>query len=94
MKNRLVLDAGSGHFPFPNADVLCDLYDKPTKVGRLFVCCDIQFLPFKPKVFNFVYCSHVLEHVINPNLTISELKRVAQHGYASFPSFFWERWLS
>ncbi|MFQ5824465.1 MAG: methyltransferase domain-containing protein [bacterium] len=94
MKNRLVLDAGSGFRPFPYADVLCDLYVKVENVDKPFVYCDIQFLPFKTGIFSFVYCSHVLEHVNNPNLTLSELKRVARHGYASFPSFFWELWFS
>jgi Methyltransferase domain len=63
-----VLDLGSGGFPFPFASVLADRFrDKsPTRHEALvtddkpFVVSDIHDLPFGDKVFDFVYCSHVL----------------------------------
>ena len=99
-KKQLLLDAGSGSKPWTDADILCDLYVGQTQHrwyrgrakldGRPFVCCDLQDMPFRDQSFFFVHCKHVLEHVKNPKLVINELKRVAQHGYISFPSFFRE----
>ena len=39
-----------------------------------------QFLPFSDKAFDYVICSHVLEHVEDPDLLISELMRVSNTG--------------
>lgn len=99
----MILDAGSGHNPLSQADVLCDLFlgptlhrghlaHEPAKLDeRPFVCCDLQALPFKLNAFTFVYCGHVLEHVDDPNLVLTELKRIGIHGIALFPSQLWER---
>ena len=72
-KKFIVLDVGSGDSPFPAADVLCEKFawddtertahfkqDRPLVVG------DIENLPFKDHAFDFVHCSHVLEHTVNP----------------------------
>lgn len=101
-EKRLILDAGSGAYPWSRATILCDLYvgstvhrgGKPASLdGRPFICCDIQHLPFKTGVFFFVRSAHVLEHVDNPTLALRELKRVGRHGYVAFPSQFWELFL-
>ena len=39
--------------------------------------CDLHHLPFRSGVFNLVYCSHVLEHVLHPAVVVGELRRVA-----------------
>lgn len=104
MKN-LILDAGSGHNPHPNANILCDLFVGPTrhrgsfshvsaKRNHPFVCCDIQYLPFKTNIFDFVYSSHVVEHVDNPNRAIREIKRVGKHGRISTPRGLWAHFTS
>lgn len=94
-----VLDAGSGANPYPRATVLCDLHVRPTihrdgKPAKLderpFVCCDLQYLPFKSKVFDYVYSWHVLEHTNNPDLVLTELKRVGQRGMVAAPSRIWQ----
>lgn len=113
--NRLLLDAGSGSDPWPEADVLCDLNVGSTlhRAGnvpgmhgeytqhqtakldeRPFVCCDLHYLPFKDQIFYFLHCKHVLEHLKYPNLALKEFKRVARHGYATFPSYFWEMFMN
>lgn len=89
-----VLDIGSGGYPFPLATHLADYYnDKTThrfeklvKDGRPFVNCNIEDLPFKDKEFDFVYCSHLLEHVDNPSKACRELMRVAKRGYIETPT--------
>lgn len=94
----MILDAGSGARPLPEANVLCDLYfpveqreeiiviprDKP------FLICDIQYMPFRDKIFEYVHCSHVLEHVWNPVETMEEFRRIANHGYVETPSWLAE----
>jgi len=42
------------------------------------IACDAQYLPFKSESFDLIHCSHLLEHVDNPNLVIEEIKRVAK----------------
>lgn len=101
----MILDAGSGHNPLSQANVLCDRFVGPTRHrgryakmsairNRPFVCCDIQYLPFRSTSFSFVYCSHVLEHVDDPKLALTELKRVGKHGIALFPSGLWQYFTS
>lgn len=95
-KNDLVLDVGSGDKPFWRADVIVDKYledDQQRHSGamvydkrKLFVKADVEDLPFKDKVFDFVFCSHLLEHVENPDKAIMELTRVAKRGYIEVPS--------
>lgn len=40
------------------------------------VICDIHSLPFEDGSFDFVYCSHVLEHSIAPMIALKEIHRV------------------
>ena len=89
-----VLDIGSGGYPFPKATHLADLYESETthrkeeliKDGRPFVECNIQNLPFVNKEFDFIFCSHVLEHVDDPALACEELMRVGKRGYIETPT--------
>lgn len=95
-KNDLVLDVGSGDKPFWRADVIVDkyLYDNQQRhtgsmiydKNKLFIKADVEKLPFKDKVFDFVFCSHLLEHVENPDKAIKELTRVAKKGYIEVPA--------
>lgn len=91
----LVLDIGSGDKPFWRADVLVDLYpddDQQRFSGamlydkrKIFVNADVEKLPFKDKVFDFVVCSHLLEHVEHPDKAIKEITRVGKRGYIEVP---------
>ncbi|OGH43949.1 MAG: hypothetical protein A3J14_02025 [Candidatus Levybacteria bacterium RIFCSPLOWO2_02_FULL_37_18] len=94
-KDDLVLDVGSGDKPFWRADVIVDKYlqdDQQRHSGavvndkrKIFIEGDVERLPFKDKVFDFVFCSHLLEHVENPDMAIAELVRVAKRGYIEVP---------
>lgn len=93
-----VLDVGSGDGPTPAADVLCDRFvgddaerTAPLKLDRPFVSGDAQDLPFVDGAFDFVYCSHLLEHTTDPARAISELQRVARAGYIEAPSEYLEK---
>ena len=93
----LVLDVGSGDKPHWRADVLLDRYvgdehggqrsgASAARVDRPLFDADAADMPFADKVFDFVICSHVLEHVEQPDWVISELTRVAKAGYIEVPS--------
>ena len=93
-----VLEIGSGHNPKTRADVLCDKFieDDEQRGGRIvadrpMVEADGQFLPFADGAFDYVICSHVLEHVEDPRQLIAELMRVAKRGYIETPSEIGER---
>lgn len=93
-----VLEIGSGHNPKTRSDILCDKFidDDEQRGGKLvsdrpIVEADGQHLPFADNSFDYVICSHVLEHVEDPDLLISELMRVAQRGYIETPSEIGER---
>ena len=94
-----ILDVGCGHNPYKQADVVCDLFKDSNihrgkhdlkTLNKPFILCDAQYLPFRDKKFQFVNCTHVLEHVANPCLAFHELKRVAFHGYIETPSWLME----
>jgi len=93
-----VLDIGSGDSPFAPADAVCEkfpwddkertaafLHDRPLVVG------DAEALPFRDKAFDFIHCSHVLEHTLHPGRAIDELMRVGRRGYIEVPAAFFEK---
>ena len=91
----LVLDIGSGDKPFWRADVFVDLYtedDQQRFSGsmlydkrKLFINANVEKLPFADKSFDFVFCSHLLEHVEHPERAIAEITRVGKRGYIEVP---------
>ena len=96
--NDFVLEIGSGHNPKARSDVLCDKFigDDEQRGGaiitdRPMVEADGEFLPFADRAFDYIICSHVLEHVEDPKRFISELMRVARRGYIETPSEIGER---
>ena len=43
-------------------------------------------LPFKNNSFDFVYASHVIEHIDDVSFFIQELQRISKQGYIELPS--------
>jgi SAM-dependent methyltransferase len=92
--NSAVLDLGSGHYPFPLATIVADMYldDSPHRAEELvrdhrpLVQLDIHHLPFSDKSVDFIYCSHALEHVVNPLQACLEIMRVGKQGYIETPT--------
>jgi len=58
--------------------------------GRPLVIADIEALPFADQSFDFVYTSHVVEHVTDPTRALGELMRVAPRGYIECPRAWFE----
>ena len=91
---EMVLDVGCGAHPFPYATMLVDLHTEKSEHrqeelrtdGKSFQVADINHLPFKDKSYDFVFCSHVFEHVDNPQSACEELMRVGKRGYLETPS--------
>lgn len=89
-----VLDIGSGADPFPLATHLADFYKGETTHrfrslkldSRPFIICNIESMPLSEKEFDFVYCSHILEHVENPAIACEELMRIGKRGYIETPT--------
>jgi SAM-dependent methyltransferase len=99
-----VLDIGSGHLPFHFATHLADVALEDHQVGRAGIPfkrlhgkpvyeCSVESMPFRDQEFEFVYCSHVLEHVSDPEKACRELARVARRGYVETPSGAKDLWL-
>lgn len=90
-----VLDIGSGGYPLPSATLLVERSLEPSihrcaplvTKGKPLVLADIHQLPFADKSFDFVYCSHILEHVDNPVQACREIIRVGKRGYIETPTF-------
>jgi hypothetical protein len=88
-----ILDIGSGGSPCPNATILADRFLEPTihraesfkSLNKPVVICDITALPFDSYQFNYIICSHVLEHIENPIQACKEIQRVAKAGFIESP---------
>jgi ubiquinone/menaquinone biosynthesis C-methylase UbiE len=89
-----ILDVASGHYPFPRATILSERYlgdtldrkEALTRDARPMVVLDIHHLPFKAKSVDYIYCSHVLEHIEDPERACAELMRVGKAGYIETPT--------
>ncbi|MDO8363029.1 MAG: class I SAM-dependent methyltransferase [Actinomycetota bacterium] len=92
----LVLDVGSGDKPHWRADVLLDRFPDDehsvqrsgaaaARTPRPLFDADAGAMPFADKVFDYVICSHVLEHVLDPGAAMSEMMRVGKAGYIELP---------
>ncbi len=62
----------------------CDLYPDLYKYGGKVKIhqVDITEIPFEDNHFDFILCNHVLEHIENDHLAMSELYRVMKPGGA------------
>jgi SAM-dependent methyltransferase len=98
-KSDRVLEVGGGHRPHPRANVVVDKYtnsnfhrsgDLKVLKNQIFLEADGESLPFEDKEFDYVICSHVLEHVENPEKFLAEQFRVAKRGYMETPSLLGE----
>jgi uncharacterized protein YbaR (Trm112 family)/SAM-dependent methyltransferase len=98
-RGQRVIDIGGGDGPFPRADVICEKFlgdsvERTNPLGnagtRALVVGDIENLPFADKSFDFVFCSHILEHTTDPSRAIAEITRIGKRGYIEVPSEYLE----
>jgi len=55
----------------------CDLYDNVKLKRGSYVKANLEDLPFDDNSFDIVTSHHTIEHVLNPQKAVNELKRVA-----------------
>jgi ubiquinone/menaquinone biosynthesis C-methylase UbiE len=76
----MLLEIGSGnlksHSPVLGEKIIH--VDIDPKAYHLETACDAHHLPFKDNTFEVVYCSHVLEHCLNPHQILKEIHRVTK----------------
>jgi SAM-dependent methyltransferase len=97
---KVIGDFGCGHFANKHANVLVDFGQSKDEqrggfkvaggaTGLRFHDLDLnQFpYPFKEKEFDFIICSHVLEHLDDPVRVCAEFSRIAKAGYIEVPSY-------
>lgn len=99
-KGDRVLEVGGAGNAFPRANVVCDLTfgscaqrNGAPGVFRddvAYVEAPAENLPFSDDEFDFVYCTQVLEHVMDPVRACAEMSRVAKRGFVELPSRFGE----
>ena len=89
-KYKLILDIGPAKNPIKNSTHLLDYIDNSKYFpDKKFIIHDInksETLPFEDKYFDFVFCSHVLEHVDNPTILLNEISRISKSGIIIVPT--------
>ncbi|GMV97266.1 MAG: class I SAM-dependent methyltransferase [Phycisphaerae bacterium] len=100
-----VLEVGPGSLPHRRSDVFLERrmadeaaafaqrgYQPNAADESRMVYYDGGRFPFQDGEFDYVICSHVIEHVPAGELSgfIAELQRVAPRGYLEFPNVFYE----
>jgi SAM-dependent methyltransferase len=97
-----VLEIGPGGSPHPRADVLLERTfsdvdakkqrgnTRALRTDKQIIFYDGGVFPFRDGEFDYVICSHVIEHVENIDEFCSEIFRVGRSGYFEFPTPFYE----
>jgi ubiquinone/menaquinone biosynthesis C-methylase UbiE len=98
-----VLEIGPGGAPFPRSDVLLEKvfadtgtaeeqrgYAPELKTDKTIIYYNGDLFPFKDKEFDYVICSHVLEHVEDVDQFLREIVRVGKKGYIEYPLVYYE----
>lgn len=98
-----MLEIGPGATPHSRSDIFLEkrfdteeeLIAQSGHVGLLntnkkIVFYDGGVFPFKDKEFDYIICSHVLEHVDDIEFFLNELIRVGKKGYLEFPTIYYE----
>ena len=99
-----VLDIGGGNQPFVHAThVLDDIgTDFETQrhgfglhigINQTLIRGTTEKLPeFADNYFDFIHCSHLLEHVSNLPDVLEEISRVGKRGYVAVPHCLYDAW--
>ncbi|MGE0568362.1 MAG: class I SAM-dependent methyltransferase [Bacteroidia bacterium] len=98
-----VLEIGPGADPHERSDVLLEYqfeneadfaaqfgHNEKLKTDKQIVFYKGDTFPFKDDEFDYIICSHVLEHVEDVPKFLSEVFRVAKKGYFEFPTILYD----
>lgn len=99
-----VLEIGPGSAPYSRSDVFLEMkwFDEETAIAqrgqsvenlitdKQIVYYNGTTFPFKDEEFDYIICSHVIEHVPNVEFFLSEMFRVGKRGYIEYPTIYFE----
>lgn len=98
-----VLEIGPGGTPHPRSDVFLEkiFENENEKEGQRGYAPKLETskqifyykggaFPFASKEFDYVICSHVLEHVEDVDSFTKEITRVGKRGYIEFPTIYYD----
>ena len=98
-----VLEVGPGGTPHPRSDVFLERtfddpqvakgqrgHAQPLATTKPVVHFDGGRFPFSDQEFDYVICSHVLEHVDDVVQFVGEVCRVGRRGYFEFPTVYYD----
>lgn len=98
-----VLEIGPGADPYPRSDVFLEIklsdsqeyenqfgHSRKLQTDKKIFFYDGKKFPFADGEFDYIICSHVLEHVEDVRLFISEMFRVGKKGYLEYPLIYYE----
>jgi SAM-dependent methyltransferase len=101
--NDRVLEIGPGAHPHSSSNVLLELEyeneeDRNSQFGhseklvtdKKIVFYNGKVFPFRDKEFDYVICSHVLEHVDDLAYFLGEVFRVSNKGYFEYPLVYYD----
>lgn len=102
-KTDRVLEVGPGGTPHPRSDVLLEYrfdsereaegqrgYAPPLRSRKPVIHYTGTKFPFSDQEFDYVICSHVIEHVADVTQFVKELNRVAKAGYLEYPTVYYD----
>jgi SAM-dependent methyltransferase len=98
-----VLEIGPGSNPYHRSDILLELkfeteedrhaqfgHTGPLHTDKKIVYYDGTLFPFEDQSFDYIICSHVLEHVPDPEAFLKEIFRVGRKGYFEYPMAYYD----
>lgn len=98
-----VLEIGPGGTPHPRSDVFLERtfedekiaegqrgFTTKLKTNKKIIYYDGGIFPFQDKEFDYVICSHVLEHVSEIESFLGEMFRIAHKGYIEYPLIYYD----
>ena len=100
--NDRVLEIGPGSLPHSRSDVYLEkIFDEDeadlqrghamkVELDKPVIYYKELPLPLKDNEFDYIICSHVLEHVADVDVFTKELFRVAKKGYLEFPTIYYD----
>ena len=82
-----ILDIGCNQDAVVYAHTVADVQDFSNYYkDKNFVLINSNKLPFKNNQFDYVYASHVIEHVEDVAFFIEEIQRISRRGYIELPT--------
>jgi hypothetical protein len=101
--NDKVLEIGPGADPNSRSDILLEKRystekeyfsqlgkEEHIKTNKTIVYYDGETMPFNDDEFDYVICSHVLEHIADIESFIKEVMRIGKKGYFEFPTIYYD----